>query len=430
MMFQRLSLPGMISILFGISLVLLVWQHYGLNKSLVINGKAPFDIVVADDRLDGGQSVATISRIGSALRLECALDKSFTWPYCEMGVELATPPNGIDFRSYQSVRMKMSYTGPGKHRVRFFMRNYHPVYSDLHESTTWKLNEVQFIVQDGAEVSLPLDKFNVASWWLADKNIPLDHYGVDLSNVPLLIISTAGLQEPGMHTIDIEYVIFEGKYISREQMLLLIVLLWGLLGIAVMVKMLLGLHLRLQKARLHASELIIANASLQEEKRRIADQAKLDPLTQVRNRSGIRNDIAREMEKADATAPLAMVICDIDHFKKVNDQHGHARGDEVLVKFAQILTAHVRHGDYVVRWGGEEFVLFLPQTEGAQAHLVAEKLREAVQNAIWPAGIALTASFGVSVVGPDGFGKALERADKALYAAKANGRNRVEYAQP
>jgi diguanylate cyclase (GGDEF)-like protein len=313
--------------------------------------------------------------------------------------------------------------------VRLFLLNYHPAYSSPNDSLSWKPNEIQFIVEDGVEMQLPLKKFNVASWWLSNKNIPLVHFGLDLSNIPGMIISTGGLQEAGSHTIDIEYVIFEGKIILREDLLMGILLLWGLLAIGVLVKMLYQLHIRLNLIRDEATQLIEANASLKEEKQRITDQAKLDPLTQVRNRSGIRNDIAREMANATEFSPLSMIICDIDHFKAVNDTFGHGVGDEVLVKFARVLSSNVRHGDYVVRWGGEEFILFLPNTKGEHAMQIAENLRQTIAESRWPAKINLTASFGVAVIGPEGFSQALEAADAALYDAKNAGRNRVELAK-
>ncbi|WP_373973819.1 GGDEF domain-containing protein [Chitinibacter sp. SCUT-21] len=428
-MIRRIGLSGLITMLFVLSIFLLAWQHFGMNKSLRIDANSALPFKIADDRLDGGGSIASLIKSKDAIQLKCQMSDKYEWPYCEVGIQLRKPPLGIDLRSFDTIRMKMSYKGPGRHRVRLFLRNFNPAYSTPQESTSWKLNEIQFIVEDGVEMQLPLSKFNVASWWLADKNIPLEHFGVDLSNVPLMIISTGGNKEAGTHTIDIDYVVFEGKVIQREDLLITILLLWGLLALGVLAKVLYQLHTRLDQIRTEASQLVAANASLKEEKQRITDQAKIDPLTQVRNRAGIRNDIAREMANASEFSPLAMIICDIDHFKAVNDTYGHGVGDEVLVKFAKTLSSNVRHGDYVVRWGGEEFVLFLPNTKLQQAYQTAENLRQTIEESRWPAKIELTASFGVAIIGEAGFAKALEAADAALYEAKNAGRNRVELAK-
>nr|WP_269089901.1 GGDEF domain-containing protein [Aquabacterium fontiphilum] len=159
-------------------------------------------------------------------------------------------------------------------------------------------------------------------------------------------------------------------------------------------------------------------------------QACTDPLTQLRNRR-----FAMEVAQHEAAVferggrPLALLLCDIDHFKRINDQHGHDAGDAVLRAVAQALREGVREIDHVARWGGEEFLVLLPGTEVAEAEQVADRLREAVQRleAGPRAGaLAVTMTFGVSVLRPgEGVEQALARADQALYRGKEAGRNRV-----
>lgn len=127
--------------------------------------------------------------------------------------------------------------------------------------------------------------------------------------------------------------------------------------------------------------------------------------------------------------PLSLIMVDIDHFKKVNDTHGHVAGDRVLQGVAEILLRKVRGGS-AFRYGGEEMAVLLPKSDVAAAAAVAERLRAAIE-ARKIAGIKVTASFGVAqldepVVDPPSF---VERADRALYASKENGRNRVTAAE-
>ncbi|HEX7764349.1 MAG TPA: GGDEF domain-containing protein, partial [Cellvibrio sp.] len=126
---------------------------------------------------------------------------------------------------------------------------------------------------------------------------------------------------------------------------------------------------------------------------------------------------------------LSLIFIDIDNFKKINDDHGHNRGDEVLRLFAQVLTENTRAQDFLARWGGEEFVLACPDTTVKNATALAEKLRLAIQHTSWPQGLSITASFGVAQMhaheSPTDF---IARADQALYEAKAQGRNGVRYA--
>ena len=124
------------------------------------------------------------------------------------------------------------------------------------------------------------------------------------------------------------------------------------------------------------------------------------------------------------------MICDIDHFKAVNDTHGHAAGDAALVVVADVLSAGVRASDLAARTGGEEFVVLLPECGAAEAAAMAERLREMLAERAIPAiSGSVTGSFGVAELGPDeDAARFMERADLALYAAKKAGRNRVSIA--
>lgn len=123
-----------------------------------------------------------------------------------------------------------------------------------------------------------------------------------------------------------------------------------------------------------------------------------------------------------------IIILDIDHFKLVNDTYGHQVGDRVPVELVTILHNHVRDGDVVGRWGGEEFLIILPNTTLAEATVLAERLRQAVANyAFSTAGRVTIRTPGVSAFATDNSPESIvSRADTALYLAKEKGRNRVE----
>ena len=163
-------------------------------------------------------------------------------------------------------------------------------------------------------------------------------------------------------------------------------------------------------------------------------QATVDPLTQLSNRSSVlsflekHTDLARRYKR-----PLAVILCDLDHFKEVNDRYGHAAGDLVLRSFGAVVCRRLRASDQVGRIGGEEFLVVLPETGGGEALTVAEGLRAGLAAEPMPvhAGdeLRVTCCFGVVEYGSsdvDG-GSMLARADAALYRAKALGRNRVEF---
>ncbi len=166
-----------------------------------------------------------------------------------------------------------------------------------------------------------------------------------------------------------------------------------------------------------------ANASLEETARR-------DALTGLLNRRGFLELAQREVVRARrGKTALSIVLLDIDHFKRVNDSHGHAVGDETLRVLSGVLVASVRNQDLVGRWGGEEFVLLLPETSVAGAAMVAEKIRRSVAEQVQQTGAKpppVTVTLGVTELGDSrSLDEAVHRADVALYQGKAAGRNRV-----
>jgi diguanylate cyclase (GGDEF)-like protein len=149
-----------------------------------------------------------------------------------------------------------------------------------------------------------------------------------------------------------------------------------------------------------------------------------DPLTQVGNRMSLEKASSRLKNAATLGRGFAVLMLDIDHFKQVNDQYGHVRGDAVLKAVAQCLKTVARDDDIVVRYGGEEFCLILPSAAIETACQVAERVHAAVQQAR-PTGLPLTMSIGVaaSANGKDDLYDIIGRADAALYEAKQSGRN-------
>jgi diguanylate cyclase (GGDEF)-like protein/PAS domain S-box-containing protein/putative nucleotidyltransferase with HDIG domain len=169
--------------------------------------------------------------------------------------------------------------------------------------------------------------------------------------------------------------------------------------------------------------------TLEERIQSLHEQATRDPLTQIANRAEFDRIMATCVEThLDRQMPCSLIMCDIDHFKKINDTYGHQAGDEVLVTFAALLRRHCRTGDLVARYGGEEFVLLCIDCDNATATRKAEEIRLEITEVAMPAlqGKSISASFGVTELqGGDSEETFLRRSDRALYQAKANGRNMV-----
>ncbi|MDD5373402.1 MAG: diguanylate cyclase [Sulfurimonas sp.] len=178
----------------------------------------------------------------------------------------------------------------------------------------------------------------------------------------------------------------------------------------------------------HHDELCQINASLLNKSKKYEAMASTDPLTGLYNRNKfLELYLSSYKTMAERDNSMSLIIIDIDYFKKINDAYGHNVGDEVLVKISQELQKTLRNIDIVCRWGGEEFVILLPATDIDNALFLAEKLRVHIEELNIDKIGRVTASFGVTrVVKDDDLRSIIERADKALYEAKASGRNCVK----
>jgi diguanylate cyclase (GGDEF)-like protein len=164
---------------------------------------------------------------------------------------------------------------------------------------------------------------------------------------------------------------------------------------------------------------------------RIEELAELDELTGAHNRRSIMRALDDEIASSQRTgSPCAIALIDLDWFKRVNDLYGHPTGDEVLRTFAISIFANIRPAEKFGRYGGEEFLLIMPDTTKEDAIKITDRLRAIIADVDWSAlspGMSVTISAGVaSLVGDDNADSLLARADRSLYAAKDNGRNRVE----
>lgn len=165
--------------------------------------------------------------------------------------------------------------------------------------------------------------------------------------------------------------------------------------------------------------------------RMLAQRAQIDGLTGLWNRAHLNDKLAGEIEQSQRNGDsLSLVMCDLDHFKQLNDSFGHPAGDLVLQSFAKILKAELRRYDVACRYGGEEFAMIVPSSDAESTIGLCERIRTTLENMTWPRypDMRVTGSFGVCtgdarhMRGPSDW---IEAADRALYSAKGAGRNRT-----
>ena len=165
---------------------------------------------------------------------------------------------------------------------------------------------------------------------------------------------------------------------------------------------------------------------LREQNQLLSELSRTDPLTGLLNRRYWEEAVAAEFQRR-ASRRASVLMLDIDHFKAINDRHGHPAGDEVLRTLVAVLRASLRADDVPGRYGGEEFGVLLPDTNAAGAEVIAERVRKQIEGAaLSRSGLRATVSIGIAEFHPEDtqYTEAIARADAALYAAKAAGRNR------
>jgi two-component system cell cycle response regulator len=186
-------------------------------------------------------------------------------------------------------------------------------------------------------------------------------------------------------------------------------------------------------------DLIIKNKQLEfeiSERRKVEAeleyQASIDPLTSILNRRKFNEVLSYETKREQRYQNgLSIIMCDLDRFKKVNDDFGHDGGDQALISFSRLISNAIRNSDVFARWGGEEFAILLPETGLDEAIQIAGKLRLITEATMIPHIGRITTSFGVSEYASGETEESfIKRADMALYKAKDNGRNRVEVTYP
>lgn len=196
-------------------------------------------------------------------------------------------------------------------------------------------------------------------------------------------------------------------------------------------RVLAGLALEVTENRRHQQQLEQYQSQLEAALARVEEQSVTDSMTGLRNRRAFERRLAEEFERFGRyQTPLSLLLLDVDKFKSFNDTFGHQSGDETLQMVSRLLQETARTCDFVARYGGEEFVVILPNTEAPGALVLAERFRCAIEGAQWPRR-AITISVGAATVSAEikDAKTLLGAADKAMYAAKAGGRNRVAQAR-
>jgi diguanylate cyclase (GGDEF)-like protein len=347
---------------------------------------------------------------------------------CSVNLNIKSDERGMDFSAYKQMRISIDYRG-NNNRMRIFLRNSHPNYTRADDANTAKFQAIHLHTKDMTEaVLVDLNEFTVADWWIGQYDIPREDSGRDLSNVISVGFDFENFDTPGVHQIYIKEVELIGERISAANWYLVILSAWliGIFLYALNQLRLLKRQTAEDNQRIY--QLALQNTKLEQQSNEFRRLSTVDPLTQCFNRFGVHQIISKlESTEFDSYSPrYSLIMIDIDYFKRVNDRRGHDTGDRVLQLISEIVQTRVRKVDYCGRWGGEEFIVILPNTRKEFSLALAEKLRLIIYDTVFEPDnpLSVTASFGVAQQEPnEDFASTFKRVDSALYTAKNQGRN-------
>ena len=388
-----------------------------LDRTLVYSPKTLIasNLKVFSDRDAGG---GTTTRARGPLTWDCDLHKGNAYPYCgyEFFIDHNRGAHGADLTNMRSLAITLMYQGPST-SFRIHLKNFDPRYSTLADDESPKYLRVEADTTPGkwqTATFVPSD-FGVADWWLRKRKLAPEFGKPQFDNITSMIIETGSEAPMGHHSFRVRDITVKTAILSDAQWYSLLLGSW-----IAMIVLYLGYRVvnlrRALKERRTLEALALRDAR---------EAACRDPLTGVLNRRGLTERFDALVQARSDAVPVAAILIDIDHFKRLNDTFGHDYGDAVLAQFAGLIARNVRLVDITARWGGEEFVVVCADVDRKGAQRIAEKLRTCVEAFDFGRGGPVTASFGIHwapAAGED-LGALVAAADKALYVAKAEGRN-------
>lgn len=362
---------------------------------------------------------------------QCNLENDGKSHNCGLSLILNEKSKYVALSSYEKLNIELEYKGADK-RLRFYMRNYVEGVSNGEDSKTDQFTNAliptQFINEP---FSIDLSEFFVAEWWINEYQVPRNAMRSNFDKTASIGVDLNYPSSPGLHTFHLKKLELVGLWISRERWYLSILVFWMLVVFVNGAYNLWQLKKQYNAEHLRLDSLISQNSILENETNHYKQLSMLDQLTGLLNRYGATHYIDKNFSETKHQQ-VALVIIDIDYFKRINDSYGHSGGDLILQKIARILRDNIRATDYAARWGGEEFLIIMPATDLIDAREIAEELRAQVEHARFEdlPDLNVTISLGVGAIDDvEPFHMLFRRVDVALYQAKAQGRNRVIVAE-
>lgn len=407
---------------------LLIFSSTLVERTIdIAPGVGTYRVILTSDVMDEGDSeVYWVDK--ENYEWECKLTTTFDYPFCSFQLFFSSDfTQGIDLSSLNNISLSLDYNGSAE-SIRLFLRNSNPDYTVNGVELSAKFNMVEI---NTAHLDKPYtvfkSDFRVADWWLLDHNIPVEKSHVELDNVGFIEIQTGTEVQAGKHSFKLKNIKLTTKWLSTENFYLYIILFWLFTIVVYFVYRLQNLNREVQTRKIKEATLTERNAVLDRRTKSLEEKTKKDVLTGALNRSGIEPYIHNSFNDwVKSSQPFSLLFFDVDHFKIINDTHGHNAGDLVLKELVQLVQENLSSGHQFARWGGEEFIIINAASNLEKATKLAEMLRRLIDQNKFSSGLKVTVSFGVAEINNgEGLEALFSRVDAALYEAKNKGRNQV-----
>lgn len=353
------------------------------------------------------------------------------WNFCGVMIEIGSIEKPIDLSQFTAFDLKATYDGNAR-GIRMITYSFVPGVSEIGDWGSYKTLFADIKAEEAKAISLVQHDWEISGYWKDTFKPPRKQSYPDFANVFKIGIDIKPPIPVGEHTVKLESFVAKGVWVKAENWYLGVALAWLLGNLVIIGKRLYDLHRRVSLDSERIDTLALYSDELRDESEKYKLLSAKDNLTGALNRNGLLQFINNSFPEGHFSAQLGLVVIDLDHFKRVNDEKGHDMGDEVLRSVASTIKNIVRQEDGFCRWGGEEFVLICPNTTERDTFIIAEKIRQAVASILFEyegESFHVTASLGVGLAKPkESFDDLFKRVDKALYEAKSLGRNCVNKA--
>ena len=385
-------------------------------------------VKVYSDSIDHGKSWSKKIVTPESKGFDCEIKEGSLHPYCIMLNWITFNEfQGLDLSQYKYMRIHLTYNPPNENDfLRVSLRHFDPSYTQFNIINTYKYNLIEIQKRNFTNIiNIDLDQLIVPHWWLSMMKGEKINSTTEITNIPLIEISTGTHASIGSHKLRVSKIEFDKEIISLAKVYEYILLTWGLFTFLTLTLLSAYFAITLRIKSRNESNLIQINQALAKRSTELEYVNKTDELTGVLNRAGMQANMIRCIK--NEISPVTIVMIDIDHFKKINDTYGHQTGDIVLQEFGKTLSDFIKSKESVSRFGGEEFMILIPNKSTNDVYDRIESLRQLIESKDMQIDHNVTASFGIaSTTGKIDFKSLIEKADNALYVAKNSGRNCIK----